>query len=86
MRKIIAIFLPHQGCPHRCAFCHQPHITGVSATATLTPDDVRRQIECALAEPKSRSKGATFEAAFYGGAFTGLPLPTQAQLLQTVQP
>ena len=84
MRKIIAIFLPHQGCPHRCAFCHQPHITGVSAT--LTPDDARRQIECALAEPKSRSKGATFEAAFYGGAFTGLPLPTQAQLLRTVQP
>jgi histone acetyltransferase (RNA polymerase elongator complex component) len=86
MNKIIPIFVPHQGCTHRCVFCHQPHITGVSLQTTVTPDDIRREIEAALAEPKSRKKGARFEVAFYGGTFTGLDLERQEQLLRTVQP
>jgi len=86
MKKIIPIFVPHQGCTHRCVFCHQPHITGVSLHTTVTTDDVRREIETALTEPKSRKKGAQFEVAFYGGTFTGLDLRQQEQFLQTVQP
>lgn len=84
--KIISIFLPHQGCPHRCVFCHQPHITGIALRTRVTPEDVRREIELALTEPKSRRKEACFEVAFYGGTFTGLPLEIQEQFLQTVQP
>jgi histone acetyltransferase (RNA polymerase elongator complex component) len=86
MKKIIPIFLPHQGCTHRCVFCHQPHITGVSLHTTVTPDDVRKGIEIALAEPKSHKKGAQFEVAFYGGTFTGLDLKQQEQFLRIVQP
>jgi histone acetyltransferase (RNA polymerase elongator complex component) len=86
MKKIISIFVPHQGCPHRCIFCHQPHITGMMIRTPITPDDVRRQIDVALAEPKSREKRAQFEVAFYGGTFTGLAWQHQEQLLSTVQP
>ncbi|MDY0092281.1 MAG: radical SAM protein [Candidatus Vecturithrix sp.] len=86
MNKIIAIFLPHQGCPQRCIFCHQPHITGIALRTETTPEDVRHTIECALAEPKSRQKKARFEVAFYGGTFTGLALETQERFLQAVQP
>ena len=66
-------------------FCHQPHITGVDLRTSVTPEDVRQEIERALAEPKSRQKGARFEVAFYGGTFTGLALEVQEQFLQAVQ-
>ncbi|PIE36257.1 radical SAM protein [candidate division KSB3 bacterium] len=86
MHKIIAIFLPHQGCPRRCVFCHQPHITGIALSTEVTPEDIRQQIEQALHEPKSLRQGATFEVAFYGGTFTGLPFDVQECFLATVQP
>jgi histone acetyltransferase (RNA polymerase elongator complex component) len=86
VKKIIPIFVPHQGCTHRCIFCHQPNITGIALQTQVTPDDVRREIELALAEPRSKQKGAQFEVAFYGGTFTGLGLKVQEVFLQTVQP
>ncbi len=86
MKKIIAVFIPHQGCPQRCVFCHQPHITGMSTHTDVTPDDIRRQIEQALHEPKSLRQGAQFEVAFYGGTFTGLPYQVQERFLSVVQP
>ncbi len=86
MKKIISIFVPHWGCPHRCVFCHQPHITGVDLHTNVTPADVRKAIELALTEPKSQKKNARFEAAFYGGTFTGLGIKQQEQFLKTLQP
>jgi len=85
MKKIIAIFLPHQGCPHRCVFCSQANITGVSGHNLPTGEEVSLHIERALAEPKSREKGATFDVAFYGGTFTGLPLEVQDEFLCAAQ-
>ncbi|MBD3308438.1 radical SAM protein [candidate division KSB3 bacterium] len=85
MRKIIPIFVPHQGCPRRCIFCHQPHITGIPLHASVTPETVRKTIDTALQEPKSRAKQARFEVAFYGGSFTGLAVTLQARLLRAVQ-
>lgn len=85
MTKIIPIFVPHQGCPQRCIYCHQPHITGVPIHTSLTVEEVRQTIETALREPKSRRKGAQFEVAFYGGTFTGLERDVQAQLLGLAQ-
>ena len=70
---------------HRCTFCHQPHITGVSLRTTVTPDDIRTTIETALHEPKSRTRRAEFEVAFYGGTFTGLRPALQEQFLRTAQ-
>ena len=77
--------MPHQGCSRYCVFCHQPHITGVTLHTPVISDDVRRQIDLALAEPKSQQKGAQFEVAFYGGTFTGLDLQVQERLLHAVQ-
>ena len=85
MKKIIPIFVPHQGCPHRCIFCHQPHITGVSLHTSITPDEIRNTIETALSEPKSQAKNIQFELAFYGGTFTGLNFSIQEQFLHTAQ-
>lgn len=70
---------------HRCTFCHQPHITGVSLHTTVTPEDVRTCIDTALHEPKSRARGAEFEVAFYGGSFTGLDIAVQEQFLRIAQ-
>ena len=85
MQKIIPIFVPHQGCPQRCVFCHQPHITGFSAHTAITPADIRATIDTALTEPKSRNKSAQFEVALYGGTFTGLEHAVQEQFLRTAQ-
>ncbi len=86
MKKIVCMFVPHAGCPQRCVFCHQPHITGVPLRTSVSPEDVRHTLETALSDPKSRKKHAQFEAAFYGGTFTGLPLSQQEAFLRTVQP
>lgn len=85
MRKIISIFVPHQGCPQRCIFCHQPYITGVSPDVSIGPQEVRNAIDTALQEPRSRQKAVRFEVAFYGGTFTGLPGYIQEQLLRTAE-
>ncbi|GAK51784.1 ELP3 component of the RNA polymerase II complex, consists of [Candidatus Moduliflexus flocculans] len=85
MKKIIAIFLPHQGCPHRCVFCSQPNITGVSGQRLPTTEEICQQIERALSEPKSQEQGATFDVAFYGGTFTGMSLEIQHEFLRTAQ-
>lgn len=85
MKKIIPIFVPHQGCTQRCVFCHQPHITGVSLHTAITPHDICKTIETVLAEPKSKRKNVQFEVAFYGGTFTGLDPGVQEQFLHTVQ-
>ena len=85
-KKIIAFFIPQQGCRQTCIFCHQPHLTGVASESGLSPDMIRQHIEQALQEPKSRRRGVRFDVAFYGGSFTGLPLATQERWLQTVQP
>ena len=80
---IIPVFIPHSGCPHRCAFCNQETITGekrlISPIETLRAD-IDRYL---------RYKGArrTFsQVAFYGGNFLGLSPDRIRFLLETVQP
>jgi histone acetyltransferase (RNA polymerase elongator complex component) len=65
---IIPVFIPHQGCPHRCVFCDQAAITGISG-ATIRPDAIRDQVTFYLSS--MQSKHAT-QIAFYGGNFLGL--------------
>jgi len=78
----IPIFIPHLGCPFDCVFCNQRRITG--AGTDVTPDDVRRIIEERLTTlPES---GASIEAAFFGGSFTGIPMEQQSALMAAVQP
>ncbi|MBI5970016.1 MAG: radical SAM protein [Deltaproteobacteria bacterium] len=73
---IIPVFIPFGGCPHKCVFCDQNGITGVS----VMPGEnaVVETIEKYLATWKG-SGGK--EVAFYGGSFTGLPIETQKKFL-----
>ena len=73
--SILPIFIPHAGCPHQCVFCNQKKISGQKSAAL---EAARAQI----ARWRSWLRPAVqHEAAFYGGSFTGLPMPLQRELL-----
>src|SRR3712207_4868322 len=75
-KKIIPIFVPHQGCPHDCIFCNQKKITGVSTS--VTEKDARKTIVDAL---KTMPDDANVEIAFFGGSFTAIDIDIQERLL-----
>ena len=74
----IAIFIPHNGCPHQCAFCNQRTISG--AVSQPTAQDVRRAVNTALASP--RFQGDNAEIAFFGGSFTAINREYMIELLE----
>jgi len=81
---IIPIFLPHQGCPHRCIFCQQKTITNFFGRQR-TPDEIKNTIGLAIRSkyfPPQKPK----ELAFYGGTFTSLPIGSMTKMLGTVKP
>jgi histone acetyltransferase (RNA polymerase elongator complex component) len=75
--KIIPIFVPHRGCPHKCSFCNQRHITGQHTRVTCT--DVKNITEKYLStiDPSK----SIIEIAFYGGSFTAIDKKMQNELL-----
>ncbi len=79
----VAVFVPHAGCPHQCAFCNQKRISG-----TLTPprgEDVQRLLQQAVdAMRKHRPQQA--QIAFFGGSFTAVPRAYMLELLDAAQP
>ncbi len=79
---IIPVFVPHQGCPHRCAFCDQRSVTGAAAVSP-SPEDVMKRIQDFLCY--KREYHWPVEIAFYGGTFTGLPYDYQEKLLETAE-
>ena len=81
---IIPIFLPHQGCPHRCVFCQQQTITNYLGKQP-TPDEIRNTIELAIRSKQFSAKKPK-EVAFYGGTFTSLPIRSMTTMLGTVKP
>ncbi|RLB31825.1 MAG: radical SAM protein [Deltaproteobacteria bacterium] len=83
-RFIIPIFIPHQGCPHRCVFCQQSTITNVSEQLR-TPHDIKAAIESAI-RSKRFSSHRPKEIAFYGGTFTALPTSSMKGMLNAVMP
>ena len=74
----IALFIPHNGCPHQCAFCNQRTISG--AADQPTADDVRQAVRIALSSPKF--DGGTAEIAFFGGSFTAIERGYMMELLE----
>ena len=78
---IIPIFVPHLGCKQCCTFCDQKTISG--ETKQVTADDVRNTIEYYL---KNFKNDNYVEVAFFGGSFTAIPIETQKELLEAVQP
>ena len=73
----ISIFVPHNGCPHRCSFCDQRQISG--SQKAPAPDEVRQTLEEQL--PHLRERGMTAEIAFFGGSFTGIEREYMCALL-----
>ena len=77
-RRIVPVFVPHLGCPHRCAFCDQRTISG--RTVPAAPEKVREEL-CS-----AQAVSAWAELAFYGGSFTAIPWAEQRALLEAAQP
>ena len=68
------------GCPNQCVFCNQRLISG---TSSFSAENVREQIESALAT--LRGTGRRAEIAFFGGSFTGIERSLMVALLDTAQ-
>ncbi|MFO7722984.1 MAG: radical SAM protein [Bacteroidales bacterium] len=78
----IPLFMPEEACPHRCVFCNQHTITGRQSRPSDEEilDTVRKYL--ASRKPSIRHVGI----GFFGGSFTGLPLPEMEHVLSLVQP
>lgn len=77
----VAIFVPHQGCPNKCSFCDQKHITGQISVPHAR--DVRDTLNIALNSLKEKSTDA--EIAFFGGSFTAIDREYMLELLCATQ-
>lgn len=77
----VAVFVPHNGCPHQCSFCNQNSITGRSAQPS--PEDVQRAAERAR---ETLPTGAQAELAFFGGSFTAVKREYMVSLLEAASP
>ena len=75
-KKIIPIFVPHEGCPHDCIFCNQKKITGVSTN--VTEETAKSVIEECL---EYIDRDSSIEIAFFGGSFTAIDIDIQRKLL-----
>ncbi|MBQ7118446.1 MAG: radical SAM protein [Clostridia bacterium] len=72
----VALFVPDEGCPHRCSFCNQKTISGKSRS--LTVDDIEKAVVTAL----SSSDCGDGEIAFFGGSFTAIEREYMLSLLK----
>ena len=72
----VALFVPDEGCPHRCSFCNQKTISG--KTKRLEIKDIDSAVETAL-ESADCNKG---EIAFFGGSFTAIDKDYMISLLE----
>jgi histone acetyltransferase (RNA polymerase elongator complex component) len=81
---IVPIFIPNQGCPHRCVFCEQERITS-QPSQPVNRTDVEKILDRAI-HSKHFDKRRNPEVAFYGGTFTRLPIAGMEELLCAVSP
>jgi len=77
---IIPIFIPQEGCRHRCVYCDQSTISGVSQPS-WSPNKIREYVQSYLGYQHRQP----VQLAFYGGSFTILPESRQRLLLESVQ-
>jgi Histone acetyltransferase len=72
----LAIFIPHVGCPHNCAFCNQWSISNTESPPTA--EEVGDLCNKFLPE-----KDSNIEIAFFGGSFTAIPQEYMQEILET---
>ncbi len=75
----ISIFVPHIGCPNKCSFCNQRHITG--SFKAPRSSDVIKAVETASLSKNYNPQ--TTEIAFFGGSFTAINRGYMLDLLET---
>ena len=78
----VALFVPHNGCPHQCSFCNQRSITGQAVQPS--PQDVHRAVHTAIQSLGEETKNA--EIAFFGGSFTAIERSYMISLLEAAYP
>ena len=78
----VAIFVPHNGCPHACTFCNQREITGQQYQPTAK--DVEDAVRTARESLGDGTKSA--EIAFFGGSFTAIDRSYMTELLEAASP
>ncbi|WP_277668342.1 elongator complex protein 3 [Caproiciproducens galactitolivorans] len=78
----VALFVPHNGCPHKCSFCNQKSITGQQSQPS--PQDVRNAVRIAKDSLGDETKNA--EIAFFGGSFTAIERGYMLSLLEAASP
>lgn len=81
---VIPLFIPHEGCPHRCVFCNQHQISAQVGEPLHAPV-VDATIRTWLSQVRP-GHHRMVQVAFYGGSFTGLAETRQRELLAAVQP
>jgi histone acetyltransferase (RNA polymerase elongator complex component) len=81
---IVPIFIPHQGCPHKCIYCQQEKITGQSGVPIKTLR-ITEILDMAIKSPRFPSS-IEREVAFFGGSFTSLGIRRMTELLKAVEP
>ncbi len=77
---IIPIFIPQEGCPHRCVYCDQETISGVSQSP-WSSGSVREHVQSFV----GTGDRSPVQVAFYGGSFTLLSEARQRFFLESVQ-
>jgi histone acetyltransferase (RNA polymerase elongator complex component) len=77
---IIPIFIPQEGCRHRCVYCDQPTISGASQSP-WNRNSIRQHVQRYL----PANNRYPVQLAFYGGSFTLLSEARQRRLLESVQ-
>lgn len=78
----MALFIPHNGCPHKCTFCNQKNIVGQAYQPNA--DDVKNAVVTAISSLKENTKEA--EIAFFGGSFTAIDRDYMLELLNAAKP
>jgi len=81
---IVPVFIPNQGCPHRCVFCDQEKITSQPSGA-IHVKRVRELVDQARKSPLFSLRRHR-EIAFYGGTFANLPEKTIREVLGVAAP
>ncbi len=72
----VALFVPDEGCPHRCSFCNQKTISG--KVHSLRADEIDDAVKIAL-KSADCNEG---EIAFFGGSFTAIDRSYMISLLE----
>ncbi len=74
----ISVFVPHIGCPNKCSFCNQCHISG--KIDAPRPKDVDVAVKTAISSRNYNPENT--ETAFFGGSFTAIEKDYMISLLK----